>query len=119
MSYTTIRIKAFLANSINNMAMPNIPFQPIELQIVNNDDGSTLSIQTVSNKGVVTPDTKKRIPIKLVFFYKPQKNSGMIRNSLVIKIIILCMENQTLINLVWILVPQKNMIHPVKAIQRQ
>ena len=35
------------------MEMPNIPLPSVELQLSNNDDGSTLSSQTDSNKGIV------------------------------------------------------------------
>ena len=37
------------------MEMSNIPISSINLQLINNDDGSAFSIHSVSNKSVVTP----------------------------------------------------------------
>ena len=48
-SYATRKIKSLEDYSIHNIAIPNIPLPSIELQPTDNNDGSTISIQSISN----------------------------------------------------------------------
>ena len=45
--------------------MLKIILSPINIQLVNDDDGYTFSSQNVSNKGIVAPHPETIIPINL------------------------------------------------------
>ena len=68
-------------NNVQRRIITNIPIPLIKLQLINNGDNYEFSSQGVSNKSIMFPYTKKKIPIKLIQCKKIQH-----QNSIMIKI---------------------------------